>query len=186
LKTEITVLGHQVVENGVGLDPIKVEAVRTWVLPQKQRDLSRFVGFCSFLRGNVRHFAELMAPLNAKLNKQSKNVDVKWDEDSRQVFDLVKSAIASAPTVKFIDWLKRLALRVDASKRGVGGILYQPDNPTDAPSDENTISFTSRALLRHEKNYHAYKLELLALVYCLVTFEHYRGWSSQSTQITGR
>ena len=114
-----------------------------------------------------------MMPLNKLNTKLGKNSAISWTEDEKESFRLVKHAIIHAPQLKFIDWSKALALVIDASKRGVGALLYQPDQPGDAPTAENVVSFTSRALLKHERNYHAYKLELLGFVYAIVTYEHY-------------
>ena len=171
LVTEITLLGHRVDEKGTSLDPTKVAAVESWVLPKTQADLSRFLGFCGFLRGNIRHYNDLTAPLH-DIQESGKLTLVRWTKESEAAFLNLKKAIATAPRVGYIDWDKAVSLAIDASARGVGAVLYQPKQPSDPPTADTVISFTSRALLKHERNYAPYKLELLGLVNALVVFEH--------------
>ena len=171
LVTAITLLGHRVDEGGTSPDPSKVMMVESWSLPKKQADLSRFLGFCGFLSGYVRHYTELAQQLR-DLQQPGKNKEVQWTDKARAAFELLKYAITRAPRLNYIDWAKQFSLAVDASARGVGGVLYQPDQPSDPPKAETIIALTSRALLKHERNYPPYKLELLGLVNALVVFEH--------------
>jgi hypothetical protein len=171
LVTEITLLGHRVDEKGTSLDPTKVAAVKSWVLPKTQADLSRFLGFCGFLRANIRHYSDLTAPLH-DIQEPGKLTLVRWSKASVAAFLNMKKAIVTAPRIGYLDWNKAVTLAIDASARGVGAVLYQPMQPSDPPSAETVISFTSRALLKHERNYAPYKLELLGLVNALVVFEH--------------
>ncbi len=61
----------------------------------------------------------------------------------------------------------------DASRRGIGAVLYQPVKPADPPAADTLISMTSRSLLPHERNYPSYKLEMLGIVNALVAWEHW-------------
>jgi hypothetical protein len=191
MRRELVVMGHHVSEEGIRLDPGKVAAVSSWSRPQTEADLQRFIGFVNFLRPNIRHFSELLAPLNelkgalqrvasrqaAELGKSpGKNTGraaLRWTGRHQVAFDLIKQAVASAPLLLFPDLAKPFALAIDASTVGIGGVLYQPRLMSDLPTAATVVSFTSRSLAKHEKNYSVYKLECLALVYCLSVFDQY-------------
>jgi transposase InsO family protein len=177
LSLELTALGHRVDARGLSLDLVKVDAVGSWERPTTVAEMSRFLGFCGFLRGNLRHYAELVQPMQRLLalapDRKNAALDWKLVPEAADSFLQLKAAVATAPCVSPVDWTKAMSLVMDASTRGIGAVLYQPMSPADPPEEGNIISFSSRALLKHERGYPAYKLELLALVYSLVVYEHY-------------
>ena len=50
--------------NGVAADPDKVRAVMEWPKPATNKELVQFLSFANYLRGYVRHYAELASPLD--------------------------------------------------------------------------------------------------------------------------
>jgi transposase InsO family protein len=167
--TSIKTLGNVLTANGIQADPKKVETVMNWPTPQNSAQLVSFLSFCNYLRGYVRHYADLAAPLDVL-----RNVNVKqfyWGSDQQIAFDQLKHAIAHAPALHFPDYTKPFAIAVDSSITGIGAVLYQPENPTDLPSVDNIITFASRSLKSYERAYSIYKLELNALIFGLRQFE---------------
>ena len=171
MRTEMVALGHHVSSRGTRLDPGKVAAVQSWASPSTPEELARFLGFVNFLRPNIRHFSELTQPLNALRSLDKKNYC--WTPDAEEAFVLLKHAVASAPLLIFPDLNKPMALAIDASIRGIGAVLYQPRADGDPPEPDTVVSFASRSLHPHERNYSVYKLEMLALVYALQYYDHY-------------
>ena len=73
--TEVKFLGHVINATGITTDPDKICAVRNWEQPVTFRDLRRFMGFISYYRRFVEHFASVAAPLYkliGDLNKTKK------------------------------------------------------------------------------------------------------------------
>ena len=171
MRTEMGALGHHVSSRGTRLDPGKVEAVQSWASPSSPEELARFLGFVNFLRPNIRHFSELTQPLNALRNLDKKNF--RWTPGAEEAFQLLKRAVATAPLLIYPDLNKRMSLAIDASIRGIGAVLYQPRTDGDPPQPDNIVSFASRSLHPHERNYSVYKLEMLALVYALQYYDHH-------------
>jgi hypothetical protein len=131
-------LGNVLTANGIQADPKKVETVMNWPTPQNSAQLVSFLSFCNYLRGYVRHFADLAAPLDALRNVSAKNFY--WGSDQQVAFDRLKHAIGHAPASNFPDYTKPFAIAVDSSITGIGAVLYQPKNPTDLPSVDNIIN----------------------------------------------
>lgn len=171
LRPSIRTLGHLVGAEGVSLDPDKVAQVQAWPVPTTYSQLRAFLGFVAFLRGHVRHAADLAAPLHKIRDpgkgKKASNSPITLDPTQVAAFDALKAAVATSPTLRRPDFTRPFVVATDASTVGVGGVLFQPAVPGEAPSADNIVAFVSRSLHAHEYAYSAYKLECLALVYCL-------------------
>jgi hypothetical protein len=97
-----------------------------------------------------------------------------------QCFEQIKTLIAQALALSFPDFTKPFYVVTDASNLGIGCILYQLLNGPNDESKVNYILFMARSLKNHEKNYPAYKKELLGIVYALKK-SHYYLWGREFT-----
>ncbi|GJT21296.1 reverse transcriptase domain-containing protein [Tanacetum coccineum] len=95
--------------------------------------------------------------------QKKKNGQVEWGDKQEAAFQTVEAehwAVATSlalPEGKRIDYC-------DASKKGLGAVLMQR---------EKVISYASRQLKIHEKNYTTHDLELGAVVFALKIWRHY-------------
>jgi len=165
--TKLKTLGNVVTGDGVRADPEKVATVQRWELPQTPKELTSFLSFANYLRGYVRHYADMAAPLDAMRNRKQ----LHWTPILEQHFQQLKDAIAHAPALNFPDYDLPFALAVDSSVTGIGAVLFQPRNSGDYPDVNNIVAFCSRSLKTYERRYSVYKLELNALVYGLQQYE---------------
>ena len=62
------------------------------------------------------------------------------------------------PVLAYADYTKKFMLHTDASKLGLGAMLYQEQD-----NEKRVIAYASRTLSSSERNYLAHKLEFLAL-----------------------
>jgi hypothetical protein len=116
----------------------------------------------------------LCAPLNAiKDPGKSSRAPLVLSQQQLQSFAALKAAIASSPVLRCPDFTRPFVVAVDASVKGIGGVLFQPANLGDPPTEDNIVSFCSRSLSQHEYAYSAYKLECLALCYCVREWDDY-------------
>ena len=174
LKDSIRTLGHVVSRDGVQLDPEKVTQVQAWPVPTTYNQLRAFLGFVAFLRTHIRHATVLCAPLNAiKDPGKSSKAPLTLTQSQLIAFETLKIAISKTPTLRCPDFDRPFVVGVDASVKGIGGVLFQPLIAGGPPTAENTVAFTSRSLCTHEYAYSAYKLECLGLVYCLREWDDY-------------
>ncbi|GKG25936.1 putative reverse transcriptase domain-containing protein, partial [Tanacetum coccineum] len=93
-----------------------------------------------------------------------KKVKFEWGDKQEATFQLLKQKLCSAPILALPEGSKDFIAYCDASKKGLGAVLMQR---------EKVISYASRQLKIHEKNYTTHDLELGAVVFALKIWRHY-------------
>ena len=119
--SQIEFLGFIVSQEGVSLDPRKIEAIQKWKQPTNLHELRSFLGLASYLRRNIKSFATMASPLTNLLKKGP----FEWNPLAEDSFQKIKSALTSAPTLKLPDFSKPFELETDACEIGLGAILRQ-------------------------------------------------------------
>ncbi|GKF65338.1 putative reverse transcriptase domain-containing protein, partial [Tanacetum coccineum] len=77
-----------------------------------------------------------------------------WGDKQEAAFQLLKQKLCSAPILALLEGSEDFIAYCDALKKGLGAVLMQR---------ENVISYASRQLKTHEKNYTTHDLELGAV-----------------------
>ncbi|GJU81766.1 putative reverse transcriptase domain-containing protein [Tanacetum coccineum] len=80
-----------------------------------------------------------------------KKVKFEWGDKQEAAFQLLKQKLCSVPILALPEGSEDFITYCDASKKGLGTVLMQR---------ENVISYASRQLKIHEKNYTTHDLEL--------------------------
>ncbi|GJR52219.1 putative reverse transcriptase domain-containing protein [Tanacetum coccineum] len=93
-----------------------------------------------------------------------KGVKFDWGNKQEAAFQLLKQKLCSAPILALPEGSEDFIAYCDASKKGLGAVLMQR---------EKVISYASRQLKIHEKNYTTHDLELGAVVFALKIWRHY-------------
>jgi len=164
LRTEIAFLGHSVSRRGVATDPDKLEVLKEWPVPSSQTAVRSFLGFAGYYQRFVRNFSGLAAPLSELTKKDS---TFTWDEKHQEAFEAVKTALIEAPVLVVPDPNKPYVLETDASGIALGAALSQESDGYMCP-----VSFMSRKLDTHQRNYPAHELELLSVHEALKKWRH--------------
>ena len=120
-----------------------------------------------FIKGLV-HIIQL---LNEHLTGEGASRKSEWVSLSKgtlKTFDTLKWVCMTTPILNFIDCTKEFLLETDVSQEGLWAALSQKQ----ADRQYHPVTYGSRALMAHEKNYHSTELEFLALK--LVVTEHFK------------
>ena len=75
-----------------------------------------------------------------------------------EIFNKLKHLLTTAPILNMADPFKDFVICTDACKEGLGGVLIQKNY---------VISYESRKLKEHEKNYATHYLELDSIIHAL-------------------
>ena len=88
-----------------------------------------------------------------------------------KAYEVLKQTCMTAPILAFADCTKPFLLETNASKDGLGVVLSQKQ----ADGWYHPITYISRALTSHEKNYHSTKLKFLVLKWAVTeNFKEYQ------------
>ena len=121
----ITYLGLVIGEGEICMDPLKVEAVRTWPPPRNLHELRVFLGLIGWLRPFLEGFSHKSHPLN---HLTKKGVEFNWTPECQTAFEALKSLATSYPTLAQPDLDKPFEVEVDASNFATGAALLQRDD----------------------------------------------------------
>lgn len=164
-KKEIGFLGHIINEQGIKMEPSKVEAVTKWPIPQEVTSVRSFLGLAGYYRKFVKDFSHIAAPLSDLLKQSGK---IKWTEQHQHAFDKLKAAVTSAPVLIIPNPKLPYTVVTDASGFAIGAALCQ-----DHGNGLQPCAYLSRKMNDHEKNYPVHEQELLAIVHTLKEWRHY-------------
>ena len=92
-------------------------------------------------------------------NAKKKTNGIEWTEQCEQAFNKLKGICSDTPILAYADYSKCFKVHTDASKQGLGAVLYQDQDD----GTTRVIAYASRNLTKSEKRYHSSKLEFLAL-----------------------
>ncbi|UYV84686.1 hypothetical protein LAZ67_X003094 [Cordylochernes scorpioides] len=84
----ITVLGHEVSENGIRPDQEKIRAVRDFATPRSLKEVRSFLGLSSYYRRFIPNYAHVAQPLNDLLKKDSA---FNWNQEEQNAFEALKT-----------------------------------------------------------------------------------------------
>ena len=77
-------LGFIISPEGISMDEVKVQAVKSWEEPEKVRDVQCFLGFANFYRRFIKEYSKVAGPL---FNLLKKNGVFDWSHECQLAFD---------------------------------------------------------------------------------------------------
>nr|GEX38659.1 putative reverse transcriptase domain-containing protein [Tanacetum cinerariifolium] len=154
-------LGHVIDGRGIHVDPSKIEPVIDWASPKTPMEIHQFLGLAGYCRRFIEGFSKIAKPM---IKLTQKKVIFDWGDKQEAAFQLLKQKLCSAPILALPKGAEDFVAYCDASHKGLGAILMQR---------EKVISYASRKLKIHEKNYTTHDLELDAVVFALKIWRHY-------------
>ncbi|GJZ33316.1 putative reverse transcriptase domain-containing protein [Tanacetum coccineum] len=153
--SRVQFLGHVIDCRGIHVDPAKIESIKDWASPKTPTEIRQFLGLAGYYRRFIEGFSKI-AKTMTKLTQ--KGVKFDWGDKQEAAFQLLKQKLCSAPILALPEGSEDFIAYCDASKKGLGAVLMQR---------EKVISYASRQLKIHEKNYTTHDLELGAVVFAL-------------------
>ena len=159
--TEVPFMGHIFSDQGLKIDPDKVNAVLKMPRPEDVEGVQRLNGFVNYLAKFLPRLADHMEPIR-RLTRQ--DTEFSWTEEQEDAYREVKRLVTTAPVLSYYDPKAELEIQCDASKKGLGAALLQNGKP---------IAYTSRALTDTEQRYAQIEKEMLAIVFALEKFNQY-------------
>jgi len=172
---EVSYLGFVLTPNGISPGKDKLKAIRDAKPPTDIKTIKSFIGLCNFFRTHIRNFSRISAPLTRLTRKDSEYKGGPLPKAALDAFKRLQRILISNPVVDYPRSDRKYALIVDAAtgtehtEGGIGAILTQ----IDAEGNFHVISYGSRQLQKHEKNYSPYLLEMAAACWGMDFYHEY-------------
>jgi hypothetical protein len=113
-------LGHIISEEGITVDPEKIEAIKGWTTPKNVTEVRSVMGLAGYYRRFIVGFSRITHPITSL---QGKGEKFQWTKDCEKSFHQLKQLLTSAPILKIADPNEDFMVCTDACKEGLGGVL---------------------------------------------------------------
>ena len=128
--------------------------------------MRQFTGLSSYYRRFIPDFSKIAQPLHQLTRK---GTEFKWSEECQEAFTILKEKLISPPVLAYPSFDHPFCLETDASIKGIGAVLSQPQ----PDGFVHPIAYASRSLSAAERNYSITELETLAVVWAIQHFNYY-------------
>jgi hypothetical protein len=89
-------LGHVLSENGISVDPSKVQEVIDWKAPTIVHEVQSFLGLAGYYRRFISDFLKIVKPMMSLLQKDHKFA---WTEECEATFRTLRELLTTAPVL---------------------------------------------------------------------------------------
>lgn len=118
-RSKVEYLGHIITEEGVTIDPSKIEEMVNRTIPKS------IMGLTCYYRRFVQSYVVISKPLTILLKKNS----FQWGLEVETAFINLKQAMTTEPVLVLADFTKTFVVETDACSRGMGVVLMQEGRP---------------------------------------------------------
>ena len=163
-KSSIEYLGHILTSSRITPLPSKISAILSLPEPRSLCQANKFIGALSWYRKFIPDFSTIAAPIHAVTNlPKSRRTKFRWADEQSKSFHELKRVLTSTPLfLDFPDDKYPVLLSTDASKVGLGGVLYQ-----EIDGVRKILFYHSEAISPVQQRYHPIELEALAIFKCV-------------------
>ena len=170
---EITYHGHIITSNTISHDPKRITTVFNIPQPIRPKQLQSFLGMANYFGEFIRDYKNIRAPLNP----MSVMKKLQWTPETEKAFVDLKTAVRNITKLYFIDYNLPIFLDIDASKKGIGGYLFNvinchPDTDPNDPKNQLPIAFISHAFSASQQKWSVQEQEAYALSFCVLSVAH--------------
>jgi len=99
-QEQVHYLGHIVLEEGIVVDPEKIEAIRGWSAPRNVSKNISFMGLVGYYRIFITGFSKIGLLI---ISLQKKGIKFEWIVECEENFNLLKELLTSAPILNIVD-----------------------------------------------------------------------------------
>lgn len=159
-------LGHTISKNKVSPAQGNLTSIQNLQRPSDKTSVRSILGSINFYLRYIENSSQKLEPLHRLLRKDVKFV---WSEECEEAFKMIKDYLCSAPILAIYDVKKPVYIETDASFKGIGATLKQPqENGILHP-----VAYYSRKLSDREKRLDIIHLECKAIKDAIKFWQYY-------------
>ncbi|GJZ45547.1 retrotransposon-related protein [Tanacetum coccineum] len=160
LAPQVEYLGHVLSSKGVATDPLKIQAMAAWPIPQTIKQLRGFLGLTGYYMRFIKNYVVISQPLTKLLKKNGFH----WFEAAEIAFNQLKQAMMTSPVLALPNFEKEFVVETYAFGTGIGAVLHQDGHP---------IAYLSKALAPRHQALFTYEKDFLAVIMALDRWKGY-------------
>ena len=160
LPAELKLLGRVIDDNGIRMDPEKVDSVLKWKTPTNRDLLRGFIGSVGYLADDIPN---IRLPLGVLSAITGDTVPFRWGYTEQRAFEETKELVHKARehrrrTITYGKDAPQVWLVTDGCVTGISGLVSQGNNWKTA----KIAAFYSAKLNSAQRNYPVHKIEMFA------------------------
>ena len=185
-QPQLKYLGHMVDGDGVRPDPSKVDTLDKWHPPVSTaliltdpnisdslrnatrktlvKACRRFLGFMNYFNRFIPRYSAIAACLH----DQTKDDAPPWSSECTAAWQALCTALKRATLMHHPVPTEEYHVYLDASIRGIGGVLMQYHDGQLCP-----VAYSARKMIPAETNYSTTQQKLLAMIFCFLKWRCY-------------
>ncbi|MCO5547786.1 hypothetical protein L7F22_001238 [Adiantum nelumboides] len=158
--------GHVILENGIEIDPEKVEALLLLSSPKDTRQLATFIQKVKYLSRFISLASHLLYPLQQAV----KNGPLEWTQGCEDIFDKVKENLSTLTIMQDPNWEKEFYVNPSVGDDAIGAMLLQRKKESQYMKP---VHYASRVKTLHERDYSKIELVIQHVLCLQRRFRHY-------------
>jgi hypothetical protein len=119
---QVAFLVHIISNEGIFVDPSKVQDVLGWDSPMSAGDIRSFLGLAGYYQRFIEGFSKISKPMTELLERDKK---FKWMPACEASFQELKKRLTTAMILVMPDMEKSFSIYCDASGQGLECVLMQ-------------------------------------------------------------
>jgi hypothetical protein len=116
-QEHIHFLGHIILEQGITMDPEKIEDIRGWPTPRDVSEVIYFMVLSCYYKMFIAGFSKISHPITSL---QKKGIKFEWTSECEENFNMLKELLTSVPILNIVDPKESLVVCTEACKEGIG------------------------------------------------------------------
>ena len=170
-RPNLNYLGHEISTNrAINPKQLKVKAMKQLKTPDTAQALARFISMTQFFKPYIPHYTQIVQPLTKLLKASPQTGHIQLQMQHKKAIDEIKTVLTGDTIVYLPDNTQEFELVTDASKTGLGAVLFQRIK-IKGKTQLRVITYASQTLNQTQSRYDVWVLECLAIVSALLSFQ---------------
>ena len=175
----VPIFGQTLTKKGLMMDENKWKVIQDWSVPTNIKELQSFLGSVNYLSKFIPYLSTHRKPLQDLLKQSTVDAEFLWLDTHTEAFNKLKTAICKDVTLKYFNSPLPLYIECNASKKGLGMVMSQPDSAientsnSDVPNNLHPVFYASKTLTDTELTYSNVEREMLGVVFSILCFKDF-------------
>ncbi|MCO5567926.1 hypothetical protein L7F22_021622 [Adiantum nelumboides] len=181
-EKEVVLLGHVISQEGIKVDPSRVQAILDLPPPNSARQVITFVQKVRYMSCFIHLLSQIISPLQELANQEV----FSWEQEHLECFNEVKEVLGSLPTIMPPDPQGTYYLCPSVGLDAFGDVLMQKDPKT---AYMQPIYFTSKVMTQgflFNCTIRKFRSYLLPKPFIILTLEHNLPYAIQHMRISSK